>query len=442
MQKIITITLICILIAFSQSCRKSDYSLPQEAGVISDQGEGTGTLTWKKGEEIILQGFVFVNDGQTLTIEAGAVIKFKEGQGATASALIVARGGTIIANGTPEEPIIFTSELDPLDGSLPKDSFGLWGGLIILGDAPLNTSTGEAFIEGIPNSEPRALFGGTDPEDSSGEISYVSIRYPGTILNEGNEINGLTLGGVGVNTKIDHIEIINSADDGIEIFGGNVNIRHAICLNAHDDIIDFELGYQGNIQFVLGLQKEQVGDNIMEANGGLDPVFSLPISRPTIANATFIGNSRTSNSCITYANFAAGITANSIFYNTSSGVRNEYFDGQTDSYSQWEREVLKIESNIFYNVAGNIENDMFHLYGGQINEEAINLWKAYFNGGSNEILDLGLSLDGNVKLAPDIPTDNNLYPLNDWFEVTNYKGAIGTYDWTDGWTIYKEFIQD
>lgn len=442
MQKIISITIIFIILGLTQSCRKSDYRLPEDASVISDNGEGTGTVIWKKGEDITLQGFVFVNDGQTLTIEAGAVVKFKEGQGATASALIVARGGKIIANGTSDDPIIFTSELDPLDGSLSKEAFGLWGGLIILGDAPLNTTTGEAFIEGIPSSEPRALFGGANPEDGSGEISYISIRYPGTILYEGNEINGLTLGGVGLNTKIDHVEIINSADDGIEIFGGNVNIRHAICINSHDDIIDFDLGYQGNIQFILGLQKDQLGDNIIEANGGLDPVYSLPISMPNIANATFIGNSRKSNSCITYANFAAGITANSIFYNTSSGVWNEYIDGSTDSYSQWRREALKIESNIFYNIADNNENDIFHLYGGQINTEASLLWRTYFSGGNNKILDVGLSLDGDLKLAPDIPTDNNLYLLDDWFEITNYKGALGTYDWTEGWTIYKEFIQD
>ncbi len=439
MQKIITITFIITLLIFSQSCRKSDYNLPEDASVISDSGSGTGTVTWKKGEDITLQGFVFVNDGQVLTIEPGAIINFKEGQGATASALIIARGGKIIANGNADEPIIFTSELDPLDGTLSKESFGLWGGLIILGDAPLNTESGEAFIEGIPTSEPRALFGGLNPVDNSGELSYVSIRYPGTILNEGNEINGLTLGGVGSSTKINNIEIINSADDGIEIFGGTVNIKHAICINSHDDIIDYDLGYQGKMQFILGLQKEQVGDNLVEANGGIEAVNGLPITKPTMANATFIGNSRSSNSCISYSNFAAGITANSILYNTSAGVWNEYHNGSTDSYSQWRRELLKIESNIFYNIANNEEANIFQLYGNQ-NEEASQLWSDYFTIGKNEIINLGLSIDEDIKLAPDVPTGDNLYPLDDWFEITNYKGAFGTYDWTEGWTIYKEFL--
>lgn len=440
MQKIIIILMFFVLVA-SQSCRKSDYALPEDASVISDSGSGTGTVTWKKGDEITLRGFVFVNEGQTLTIEPGAVVKFEEGQGATASALIVARGGRIIANGELDDPIIFTSELDELNGNLSKESFGLWGGLIVLGDAPLNTSTGEAFIEGIPSSEPRALFGGSNSDDDSGELSYISIRYPGTILGEGNEINGLTLGGVGMNTKISHVEIINSADDGIEIFGGTVNIKHAICINSHDDIIDFDLGYQGKMQFVLGLQKDQVGDNIIEGNGGIDPVNGLPLSNPIIANATFIGNSLSSNSCISYANFAAGITANSILYNASSGVWNEYIDGSTDSYSQWRRDLLKIESNIFYNIANNNEDDMFQLYGNQ-NEEASDLWSAYFHEGNNQMMDLGLSLEGEISLTPDVPTGDMLYPLDDWFEITNYKGAFGTYDWTAGWTIYKSFLED
>ena len=442
MHKIKIIILLFTLFAFSQSCRKGDDLLPQDASVISDNGEGTGTVTWKKGEEITLQGFVFVNDGQILTIEPGAVIKFKEGQGATASALIVARGGQIIANGTADDPIILTSELDPLDGSFSKEEFGLWGGLIILGDAPLNTSTGEAFIEGIPNSEPRALFGGSNSQDNSGVLSYVSIRYPGTILNEGNEINGLTLGGVGNKTLIHHVEIINSADDGIEIFGGNVNIKHAICINSHDDIIDFDLGYQGKMQFILGLQKGEFGDHMIEANGGIDPVNGLPISNPIIANATFIGNALSSNSCINYANFAGGSLVNSILYNTSTGVWNQYIDGSTDSYSQWNRGELKVESNVFYNIANNNEMDMFQLYGGQANEEASLLWSAYFAQGNNQIKDLGLSIEGEINLTPDFPSGDLLYPLDDWFEITNYKGAFGTYDWTAGWTSYRSIIED
>lgn len=110
------------------SCRKSDYTLPTDSEIITDKGSGTGTVTWTKDMNLLLEGFVFVNDGQVLTIEPGTVVRFKPGQGPTASALIVARGGKIIAKGTKDEPIIFTAEEDKLDGTIDKNSTGLWGG--------------------------------------------------------------------------------------------------------------------------------------------------------------------------------------------------------------------------------------------------------------------------------------------------------------------------
>ena len=130
-----------ILLTFS--CRKSNYEVDKGSLVINDNGEGTGTVTWTADRSYLLEGFVFVNDGQVLTIEAGTVVRAKTGQGTAASALIVARGGKIIARGTSSDPIIFTVEGDDLEGSVPADAQGLWGGLIILGNAPLNLSNGE-----------------------------------------------------------------------------------------------------------------------------------------------------------------------------------------------------------------------------------------------------------------------------------------------------------
>ena len=165
--KILGITIIVILLSFS--CRKSDIII-EDSTSITDDGSGTGTVTWTKDKEYLLDGFVFVNPGQTLTIEAGTVIRAKTGQGESASALIVARGGKITANGTYGNPIVFTSILD--DGSLPTDTSGLWGGIIILGSAPINTDTGEGFIEGIPVSEARGQFGGSNEADNSGSLEF------------------------------------------------------------------------------------------------------------------------------------------------------------------------------------------------------------------------------------------------------------------------------
>ena len=179
-------------------------------------------VNWTVDNVYILEGFVFVSDGQTLNIEAGTVIKGKPGQEANASALIIAKGGKIMANGTADAPIIFTAESDALDGTLPDEVSGLWGGVIVLGKGATNNSTAEKAIEGIPTSEARGLYG-ADPtvaDDNSGMMTYVSIRHGGTDIGEGNEINGLTLGAVGSGTSFSYIEIVANADDGVEWFGG------------------------------------------------------------------------------------------------------------------------------------------------------------------------------------------------------------------------------
>ena len=193
-QNFACLLMIVLLVIVPAGCRKSDYIVDQVVSV-SDNGAGTGTTTWRKERDYLLEGLVFVNDGQTLTIEPGTVIRAKTGQGSAASALIVARGGKIMADGTSGEPIIFTCENDDLDGSVPIEARGLWGGVIILGGARLNNLYGENHIEGIPLSEPRATYGGQNDDDYSGIFRYVSIRHAGTNIGEGNEINGLSLGG-------------------------------------------------------------------------------------------------------------------------------------------------------------------------------------------------------------------------------------------------------
>ena len=170
---------------------KVDVTTPPAAGgqtiTVSDN---TGTTTWSKENVYLLDGFVFVNSGDILTIEAGTVVKGKSGTGASASALIVAKGGVINAVGTAANPIIFTFEADPLDGSVSVTTTGQWGGLIVLGDARLNTVPTSQNIEGIPTSEPRGAYGGTNDNDNSGVLKYISIRHGGTDIGAGNEING------------------------------------------------------------------------------------------------------------------------------------------------------------------------------------------------------------------------------------------------------------
>lgn len=244
-------------------------TLNELSGVISEDMTLTADKVW------ILDGRVTVS-GATLTIEPGTVIKGNPGAGAISSVLIIARDGKIMANGTAAEPIIFTSIADDVESgnvaspNMDAENNGLWGGVIILGQAPISASTSPAQIDGIPTSDQNGLYGGTDPAHSSGEFTYVSIRHGGTAIAPGNEINGLTLGGVGSGTKIHHIEVVANQDDGIEWFGGTVNVSDVIVWNPSDDGLDTDQDWTGTCDnfIVIGARD---GGSAMELDGPEGP---------------------------------------------------------------------------------------------------------------------------------------------------------------------------
>lgn len=223
----------------------------------------TANTTWTADKTWILGGRIVVTSGATLTIEPGTVIKGQAGTGANATALLIARGAKINATGTAAKPIIFTTVADEISPELvAQGKFnspnleptinGLWGGVIVLGKAKISASSGtadrsEVQIEGIPTSDPNGLYGGTDDADNSGVIKYVSIRHGGANIGNGNEINGLTLGGVGTGTVIDHIEVVSNQDDGIEWFGGSVNVSNVVVWNCGDDGIDTDQSWSGTL---------------------------------------------------------------------------------------------------------------------------------------------------------------------------------------------------
>lgn len=244
-----------------------------DASTVS--GELTANTTWTNDRIWIISGRVVVTDGVTLTIEPGTIIKAAEGIDVNASALIVARGGTIMAEGTADAPIIFTSILDNIElgdkvgTNLLRTDNEKWGGLMILGKAPVSTSAGdtEGNIEGIPAGSVGA-YGGSAAADNSGVLRYVSIRHGGASIGEGNEINGLTLGGVGSGTTIENVEVYGTLDDGIECFGGTVNISKALVYFQGDDGIDLDQNYAGAISEFMVVQGDGVGtDKGLEVDG-------------------------------------------------------------------------------------------------------------------------------------------------------------------------------
>ena len=301
---------------------------------VFDTDIHAGVNYWYADTVYNLKEFVFVEDGEVLIIEPGTVVKGDPGLGADATALIVARGGRIYAEGTPTKPIIFTSILDDVDNpsDIPLDtafgvSRGLWGGVIILGRAYTSAAGCEYSIEGIPPEEPRGLYGGSDDNDNSGVLRYVSIRHGGSEIGAANEINGLTLGAVGRGTTISHIEVLYNYDDGYEFFGGSVSPDHLVAAFCGDDCFDYDEGWHGGGQFWFGIMREDSGDHGGEHDGGNIPVDGLPWATPLISNATYIGRGAAIGGqyCFEIRDNAGGAYYNSIFTDHGTyGIRVEY----------------------------------------------------------------------------------------------------------------------
>jgi hypothetical protein len=233
----------------------------------------SNNLTLTNDKIWYLVGRTTVTAGATLTIEPGTIIKGVGGTGANASCLLIARGAKIYAEGTSSQPIIFTSTADDIEvgelrgRSLDQNANGLWGGVIICGNAPISADVDAVQIEGIPASDQNGLYGGINDFDNSGILTYVSIRHGGANIGEGNEINGLTLGGVGNGTMINNIEIIGNQDDGIEFFGGNVNVSNVVVWGVGDDCIDIDQAYSGTVSNVV-IIPTSVTDHVLEIDGG------------------------------------------------------------------------------------------------------------------------------------------------------------------------------
>jgi hypothetical protein len=264
-----------------------------EATVLRVTSNIAANATWTTGKTYILGGRITVTSGSTLTIQPGVVIKGEVGSGANATALIIARGARLNAVGTAASPIIFTTVADNLtpgmiaSPNLTPDLNGLWGGLIVLGKAPVSVAgdVAEKQIEGIPPSDTNGLYGGTDAADNSGTLQFISIRHGGANIGEGNEINGLTLGGVGSGTVIENIEVIGNQDDGIEWFGGTANVKNAIVWNAGDDAMDTDQSWAGTLDNFIVIAGSET-DHALEIDG---PEGSI-IAAHTLKNGSIKGN--------------------------------------------------------------------------------------------------------------------------------------------------------
>src|SRR6201991_3924393 len=294
-----TLTILLGTVLLGVACSKSDDQPnpppvgggtgPDATGTIPVRGVITTDQHWTKDKTYRLRGYVYVTNGATLTIDPGTkIVSSKDSIGV----LVIYRTAKIMAEGTAAEPIVFTSaEAEPKAGEL--------GGLIIVGQAKGNSN--HSAIEGGVAAQ-FSVFGGTNDADNSGVLKYVRIEYAGKAVNPGDEVNGLSLYGVGSGTTIDYVQIVKGLDDAFEFFGGKVNAKHLIAYNCADDDFDLDDGFSGNIQFAISVKdpaftddKGTSGDisnnfevdNVNPTNGFL--LTRPPVTSPVLSNFTAIG---------------------------------------------------------------------------------------------------------------------------------------------------------
>lgn len=291
--------LLAMAVVFNWSCRKIEVDGSSDGGNDVEEnlileGKISKDRVLSSGNEYRIRGIVYVVDGATLTIEPGVVIVGEKGA-TSRGTLVITKGSKIIADGTKDKPIVFTSsETTPQRGD--------WGGLVILGNAPTNASfngqQGVGSIEGgVNNAEQLGTYGGVEPNDNSGILRYVRIEYAGYAYLPDNEINGLTLAGVGKGTIIDYVEVFKANDDAFECFGGTVDLRHVVALSTLDDDFDTDNGYAGTVQWAIVIRDSSVADisksNGMESDNDANGSTLSPITSAVFSNMTIVGPRQT-----------------------------------------------------------------------------------------------------------------------------------------------------
>ncbi len=432
--------------------------------------EGNTTYTWTNDNEYILDGLVYLEAGGILNIEPGTVIRgaATATTGDNTSALIITRGAQIFARGAANNPIVFTAEDDDLSdsGDFIAQDRGEWGGLIILGNATIARPGGEDGIEGIDADETRARFGGgetPDDTDNSGVLTYVSIRHGGAQLSTDNEINGLTLGGVGSGTHIDYIEVFANEDDGIEWFGGTVSVKHASVAFCGDDGFDYDYGWRGNGQFFFAIQEPGTGTGRSGEHDGANPDGQAPFSQPTIYNATYIGigNGATASGgdanraiplSLMLRDNAGGFYNNSIFtgFNGAAVAIEDIPDNDVDAFARFMAGDLAFNGNIFEDFgAGTTPADLFMALTpgedvvGASSATVANMIATDNTLGSTGIASISRTDDGGLDPrinAGGAALSGGIPATDDYFDVVGYRGAFDNQtNWLEGWTALSAY---
>jgi len=397
----------------------SDRKLAEE-----NQTKITANTTWKVADKHLLKGFVYVEAGATLTIEAGSVVL---GDKTTKGSLIVKPGGKLIAEGTAKSPIVFTSS-----AAKGARAAGDWGGVILLGKAPVNINP--ATVEG----ENASTFGGNASDDNSGTLKYVRIEFAGIAFQKDKEINGLTLGGVGSGTVLDYIQVSYSGDDSFEWFGGTVNAKHLIAYRGLDDDFDTDWGFSGSVQYGYVLRDPAVADAAGDSNGfesDNDAAGStaIPQTSAKFANISIFMAPGEVNGKYRDAFRLRRNTALSIYNTLAAGAYKGGIELEgTETQGNFTSDKMKLEGLVVTGMAKTIVSG----------DEARLKEAARKNQFGADVTSLGLNAKYNTLGTPNATLNANSpllkagVTLPAVFEPNTAVGAFGTEDWTAGWANF------
>ncbi|MFY0608652.1 MAG: VCBS repeat-containing protein [Cyclobacteriaceae bacterium] len=412
--------------------------------LITDGGNGIGTNTFTTDYVYALAGLCFVNEGQTLTIQPGAVIKGYTFQ-TEPSMLIVAVGGTLIANGTETNPIVFTGESDQLappasasnlSVNFDENTNGQWGGVAILGDYSINNEL--SVFEPLGGNgnlpfESRLEYGGGEVNfgNSGTSLTYVSIRHTGEI----NGVSGyggmpaLTIAGVGNEAVLNHIEVVGAAANAYNFYGGNADASNLIAYNVANNGFETDLGYTGKLQFLFA---KGVDGTFGEHHGGYPE--DIVVAGAYIYNATYVGDDEFGvQRAASFDRNGQGHYYNSIFSDLGTGVVIEYSDTSSTSYDAFTSGSLFISENIFHNVSGGD-----YLAVSDISDLGFT-GDPYLETGAS-----GNVLDDPILDAGFVPSNTYTFGFlntgDSFYEVTDYAGAFApaSTPWYADWSFTSQ----
>ncbi len=360
-------------------------------------------------------------DKVRLTIDAGTTV-FAPQAGGGLGYLVIDRGGQLHANGSREKPVVFTYEAED-----EADEFttGEWGGLVLNGSAPLNVQGGTAEGEGASGT-----YGGDNPEDSSGVMTFMQVKYAGQNFTEEDELNGIAFQGTGSGTLVDYVQVHNNSDDGIEFFGGTTNAKHILLSGNEDDALDWTQGWNGKMQFVA-IRQNSASEHCIEADSNSDNNDATPRAKPTISNITCAGPADSDESGFRLREGTSAVISNAVIGNFGEdGYCVDIDDAAT--FTAAGGSIAGLNGSLTLNnsrlaTGCNLEdedNDPFR----------VSDWFAAQTGSMIGGVDLGGGsglINGHMlnAVTPSIPDDP-------FFEQVDYIGAIKdeSSDWTAGWT--------